>query len=127
MDEKVEARAQFTPGPWMAAAKPSSVVGWPVVARCGRAIASVMWPGIKPNENTKARKAFNEECHANAHLIAAAPELYEALNSAPEIPVGLLAFDDGFEDRVRAWFSDYLDWQFGAQCEAITKARGEKP
>ena len=32
--------AGHTPGPWMAAAKPSSVVGWPVV---GRMEALISW------------------------------------------------------------------------------------
>lgn len=70
---------KWTPGPWTSASGPSSIVGWPVVANTGRAIASVMYLNIKPNADTTERKAFNSESRANARLIAAAPELYEAL------------------------------------------------
>lgn len=59
--------SDWTPGPWMAAAKPSSIIGWPVVAphSMGRSVCSVTHG--------------HDEGAANAHLIAAAPELYEAL------------------------------------------------
>lgn len=67
-----------TPGPWLAAAGPSSVVGWPVVATpIGRSICNVTWmPGLPP--------AVEIECKANARLIAAAPDLLEALNALRE-------------------------------------------
>lgn len=59
------ANSKWTSGTWMAAAKPSSVVGWPIVSSpMGQAIANVH---------------MNDEAMANAHLIAAAPDLYKAL------------------------------------------------
>jgi hypothetical protein len=58
-----------TPGPWKAAAKPSSVVGWPVVSAIGRSICSVAY----------GESGFNGQAEANAKLIAASPDLYSAL------------------------------------------------
>lgn len=51
----------------MAAAKPSSVVGWPVVTPTGRMICDV---------------ARNDEGESNAKLIAAAPQMLETLRLA---------------------------------------------
>lgn len=58
-----------TPGPWMAAAKPSSVVGWPIVSNTGNSIASAAAYHPSDPEDYKASR------HANADLIAAAPAL----------------------------------------------------
>ena len=71
--------AGHTPGPWMAAAAPSSIVGWPVVGRMGRSICNVSWMPKKayPDVSDADYAAFNAECEANARLIAAAPELLE--------------------------------------------------
>ena len=85
--------ASFTPGPWMAAAAPSSVVGWPVVGGMGRSIANVTW---LPKDAASVLggsdadyDAFNKQCRANARLIASAPELYGALTEV----VSLLRHD----------------------------------
>ncbi len=70
-------KAQHTPGPWNAATSASSVVGWPIVAQSGRPIANMTCvPKGFPNE-----EAINAEVLANARLIAAAPELLEALRT----------------------------------------------
>jgi hypothetical protein len=67
--------AQHTPGPWLAAAKPSSVVGLPVVATTnGRSIASVTFFRLGDEF-----AAHDRESRANARLIALAPDMYEAL------------------------------------------------
>jgi len=72
------ADTKFTPGRWIAAQKHSSKVGLPVVASPhGRSIASVTFFGLGENF-----KNHDDESYANAHLIAAAPELYEAANAA---------------------------------------------
>lgn len=68
--------AAFTPGPWMAAASPSSVVGWPVVRQgVGRAICGVSYLPKEANAEVYA------ESEANAHLIAAAPDGYVAADA----------------------------------------------
>jgi hypothetical protein len=60
-----------TPGPWIAAAGPSSIVGWPVVGPRGRAITTVHYL----RGDTPEGKRVNAEAGANACLIAAAPDL----------------------------------------------------
>lgn len=53
-------------------------------------------------------------------------KLVEAVESAPDVPAGLLTCDDGFEQRVRAWFMTYQDWQFGPQTDALLPFQKEK-
>lgn len=69
---------KYTKGPWIAAPY-SSVVGAPVVSRMGRSIASVTY--FKLGEHFQNH---DSESEANGHLIAAAPELLEALKEARE-------------------------------------------
>jgi len=69
-----------TVGPWMVASHPSSVVGLPVVARpSGRSIASVTFFSLG-----EAFANHDRESQANAHLIAAAPDLLMALERSKE-------------------------------------------
>jgi hypothetical protein len=76
----VSARAKYTPGPWMAAAGPSSVVGWPVVASPdGRSICNLSWQPKPSNVDEDTYVAFYTEVQANSHLIEAAPDMLEAL------------------------------------------------
>ena len=73
-------KAGWTPGPWMAAAKPSSIVGWPVVSRAGGSICNLSWLGQKPADVSDERyAAYRAEVEANGRLIASAPALAEAL------------------------------------------------
>jgi hypothetical protein len=68
---------EHTPGPWLAAAKPSSVVGLPVVStKNGRSVASVTFFAL--GEQFVNHDA---ESQANARLIAAAPDMLEALKA----------------------------------------------
>lgn len=68
--------AQHTPEPWIVAAKPSSVVGWPIVAQSGRVIASLNYvQHSKIDPKVEGDDAFNRESRANGALIAAAPDL----------------------------------------------------
>ena len=58
--------AKHTGGTWRAAAKPSSIVGWPIIsAPQGKSVANV--------------HGTDEESAANARLIAAAPRILEEL------------------------------------------------
>lgn len=64
-----------TPGPWIAAAGPSSIVGWPVVSRTGRSICRLTWfERASPAGEAEETK---EETRANARLIAAAPIMFD--------------------------------------------------
>lgn len=75
-------QAKHTAGPWMRAASPSSVVGWPVVGPMGRSICNLSWFGVKPEHVTDAEfAAFRAEVEANGHLIAASPDLFDALKA----------------------------------------------
>jgi hypothetical protein len=75
--------AQHTPGPWLAAAKPSSVVGWPIVQQgVGRSICNVTYvQHSKIDPAVPGDRAFNAESEANARLIAAAPDLLATLQT----------------------------------------------
>jgi hypothetical protein len=109
----------FTKGPWLMAAKPSSVVGWPIVApqAMGRVICSLNYADPKAFGGRQSGDiAFNRESKANAHLISAAPELYEAL-------AGLIAAAD------HAGGLGNINPELEAACikasAALRKARGE--
>ena len=70
-----------TPGGWIAATGPSSIVGWPVVSRQGRSICRMTWvERAVPAGEAEETKA---ETRANAAFIAAAhndmPALLDAL------------------------------------------------
>lgn len=71
-----------TPGPWLMAAKASSIVGWPIVAPRaeGRVVCSLNYadPAAFGGRMT-GDGAFNKESRANGLLIAAAPEMLTAL------------------------------------------------
>ncbi len=82
---------KHTAGPWMAAASPSSVVGWPVVGPMGRSICNVSWMPKKayPDVSDADYAAFDAECGANARLIAVAPELLALVKRyRAETPLG---------------------------------------
>ena len=38
--------------------------------------------------------------------------LESAIRNCPIQPVGLLADDDGFRDRILAWHERFVEWQF---------------
>lgn len=82
-----DSKTKWTPGNWLAAAKPSSIVGWPVVSSPqGRVVASVSFQKIKPPHISEEEMArYRAECEANARLIAAAPQMYAALKDVLRI------------------------------------------
>ena len=63
---------KWTPGPWMVRTTegPNAGDGFDVLGSC---VSSLTW--IEPDDN-------QDHAQANAHLIAAAPDLYEALEMA---------------------------------------------
>lgn len=113
---------KFTQGRWMMAAKPSSVVGWPVVASPqGRSICSlnyVQHSQIDPS--VPGDQAFNAESRANGHLIAAAPDLYATID--PDTLEAIAAEIDSFEHSARA---AGLRAMAARQRAALSRARGE--
>src|SRR5688572_12981630 len=94
-----------TPGPWMVASHP--VNGrLPIVSQAnGRSVGAVSWLGDMP----EGFKGHEDECMANARLIAAAPELLDALI---DILVTEPALKGGPYDRAMA---------------AVAKAEGRTP
>ena len=82
-----------TPGPWMAATAISSVVGLPVVAQTGRLICNVNHAHDPVHGKVAGDDAFNREAIANARLIAAAPELLDALRQCQSALAMMVAPD----------------------------------
>lgn len=98
--------SKHTPGPWHVGNKyPADVYA----ARAGHAIARAVNPQC------------DGECEANARLIAAAPELLEALNLA----VKLLRENIDIADNAETCRFDLTDWKLAAPIfAAIAKATG---
>jgi hypothetical protein len=95
-----------TPGPWIAASRPSSVVGLPIVSSPqGRSIASVTFFALG-----EAFELHDLESQANARLIAAAPDLLRAAEALLDHLTFNAAPSQGIVDMFR---------------EALAKARGE--
>lgn len=80
------ATPKFTPGPWKAEATPKG--NWNVYPRCAPIPYICGLYHAEPDIHGR-----NPESEANAALIAAAPELYEALRMA------LTWWDDGAHDE----------------------------
>lgn len=116
-------QVKYTPGPWLAAARPSSVVGWPIVQPgTGRSICSVTYvQHSKIDPPVPGDSAFNRESAANARLIAAAPELLEALQIAS---ITLFSFDGGNQHDETGWEHDEMRDAWLIVQSAIKKATG---
>ena len=105
----MSAETKFTPGPWVADYHGSRghIKSVPTDSK----------PGVTPTPTVcrydyTAPSISNESKKANAHLIAAAPELYEALS-------GLLYHD---ENGIGEGYDEVIE----AARLALTKARGEQ-
>lgn len=113
---------QFTPGPWLMASHPSSVVGWPIVApqAMGRSICSLNYADPKAFAGRMPGDGkFNAESKANGCLISAAPELFEALAALIEAHIERGgAFDEpcGSSEQTP---------EINAAVAALSKARGQ--
>ena len=74
--------SDVTPRPWMAAARPSSIVGWPIVSTAqGRSVANVTWMPKPPDMDQSDYGRFHAECAANAALIVEAVNNFDRLQS----------------------------------------------
>lgn len=117
--------AKHTPGPWVVCVQEGDDVAYTVFAksqlRDGR-IAPEDW------DNCIASAGLNhQEVEQNARLIAAAPELYEALEIFAAIPLEDFGWDDRSDDRPISGFNK-LTLTVGhvrAARRALAKARGE--
>ena len=112
-----------TPGPWEAGGKKShgtSVYGPKTV--------SVAWVGCASTHGDLGHYAIDsDEAHANAHLIAAAPDLYAELKAAEKILEDVLVSPwrgvMPFEPEASKMRADLE--QIGRVRAALAKARGE--
>jgi hypothetical protein len=102
---------KFTPGPWMWRQSTDMSFGDDKKTWC-------LAPGILIADMTDGTPGGDKRDRANAHLIAAAPDLYEALSSVGD---NLLSGDDsahgGYVDLDGAAVQKIMD--------ALAKARGE--
>ena len=104
---------KWTAGPWMLSrcktdATIRVVTAYPNASRCTVADTGPIGYG------TGADWRADEEGMANARLIAAAPDLYEALRSVPKDDLS-----EGYTDRL-------IEWWHGPARAALAKARGER-
>lgn len=112
--------AQHTPGPWQFHADlPSADPNWHIVTNATRmcVVANVH---IEPG---------NEMAVANARLIAAAPELLEALKKRRDVDVAysrlaLMDVDDNERERLLQQIEDAEEAACDAARAAIAKAEG---
>lgn len=129
-----ETRPSFTPGPWHHEQKPL----WPhdvvVFANDGYTVARWAMEKFNREEDNEGDRAVREYTEANARLIAAAPEMYEALRDLKAAYVDHLRNeqshargDDEIADRARAALAKadgskaahlHDRWQYDEHCEA---------
>ena len=108
-------QTKWTPGPWSAEIDRDEV---PVVKSQEGGIADI-WTAPLPRREYTADSRWAEAA-ANAHLIAAAPELYEALVLAADT---LKGFDGGNPEDETGWAHDELREAWVTACAALSKAR----
>ena len=102
-----EKQTGFTPGPWVATGSLA------IRTHDGATLANVRWDDFYASDDIGERPYRDEEqAKANARLIAAAPELLEALEEV--LPDGVTIRDDTF---------DAEGWLAKARA-AIAKVRG---
>ena len=105
---------KHTPGPWLRDDR--SGLDCDVRAASGRKVA-LCW-GLASNNATNYRADYRAECDANAHLIAAAPELLDALRAFLRAPSVGSAGPGAVTIAVQ-------DFNLRAARAAIAKATGE--
>jgi len=117
-------KAKFTPGPWRKYKMTMTPEDWaslcsgeyPItIVRRGQDVIAAVWAD------------GDEEEQANAHLIAAAPEMYEALEDGRERLIKIAAILNGGELTPAKRREAYTLAYDGKQTAALAKARGETP
>ena len=108
---------KHSPGPWMLRTTPTSAGLCHIVSAADWRIAFIYGDLIRKGVDDALPKA--QELTANARLIAAAPDLLEALHQYG------IGFTD--ESAARAEFGDYEVDRELKRREAISKATGEQP
>ena len=84
---------KWTPGPWMIAGKEETTV-----YSLGPMGTTVFWCGIQA---AGKESASEEECKANARLIAAAPDLVEALEGLARMHRERFGLDGAYDTEIR--------------------------
>lgn len=97
-----DSKQAFTPGPWRVVIDDDGnpLSGRPSVMASNELDCGIVhWDGFIQTYWRSARG--DREIHANAQLIAAAPEMYEALKKAEQLyQVGLIKAPDGLFNEV---------------------------
>ena len=84
--------AKFTPGPWQV--KHEEYDPWEVIANIdGPDEGRFHWDSICDCDQDSKSRLDSEETKANARLIAAAPQMYEALTSVLSVIICLDVYD----------------------------------
>ena len=109
--------SDFTPGPWMLRTTPTSSGLCHIVSAADWRGAFIYGDGIRKGVDDALPKA--QELAANARLIAAAPDLLEALQQYG------IGFTD--ESAARAEFGDYEVGRELKRRAAISKSTGKPP
>lgn len=116
--------AGFTPGPWMAKGDYTIADATTIIANPDGDLPDgpFTYDFICTCEDEYGER--NEKAQANARLIAAAPELYEALQ--------LLLETEDFGNEREHWESEHKlgnghAWRVLKAMDALAKARGEQP
>jgi hypothetical protein len=99
--------AQHTPGPWIKNVVPTSAGSAITIQSADHRIAIIYVDGIRKGIDDELPRSI--ENRANARLIAAAPDLLEALQ------------------HLMVAHGEQLDYAFQQAQDAIAKATGEKP
>lgn len=120
LDALLKIAEAATPGPWIAASRPSSVVGWPIVqGGVGRSICNV---SVAPPFDHPGNVEFNAFSCANAaHIAAFNPTVAQALvkvaMAAEKIATDKVSNEDGWTDEYVVLWNTLHD-----QLEALTAA-----
>ncbi len=117
---------KYTPGPWMLRTTPTSAGLCHIVSAADWRGAFIYGDGIRKGVDDALPKA--QELAANASLIAAAPDLLEALQwyKAKAVQMGRAAIAQ--DSKLLLELMKEIAVEYGAQARAaIARATGEQP